>query len=141
VRTLTLVAGPNPASLQQAAAVRAIFTAGSKGSGQGTILNSDLSVNSSANPAHAGDVVVLYVTGEGQTQPPGVSGKITPTPDPFQQPVLAPAVSIGGQPAQVLFYGEAPGQVAGLMQINAQIPQTTEPGDAPATLTIGNITS
>jgi uncharacterized protein (TIGR03437 family) len=55
--------------------------------------------------------------------------------------VPAPAVSIGGQPAQVLFYGEAPGQVAGLMQINAQIPQSTDPGDAPATLTIGNITS
>ncbi|HJZ96434.1 MAG TPA: hypothetical protein VKE70_07995 [Candidatus Solibacter sp.] len=130
-----------PSVLQQIATSPAIFTTGSKGTGQGAILNSDLSVNASDNPAHPGDIVVLYMTGEGQTSPAGATGKITPAAGPYPQTLLPPTVTIGGQTAQLLFYGEAPGQVAGLMQINVQIPASTSPGDVPVVVTIGTAAS
>jgi uncharacterized protein (TIGR03437 family) len=48
------------------------------------------------------------------------------------------AVSIDGQPAQVIYAGAAPGMVAGVMQINVQIPIGTQPGAAvPVTLAVG----
>jgi len=127
----------SPSVLQQIATSPAIFTTGSKGTGQGAILNSDLSVNSSDNPAHPGDIVVLYMTGGGQTSPAGVTGKITPAAGPYPQPLFPPTVTIGGQTAQLLFYGEAPGQVSGLMQINVQVPSTVSRGDVPVVVALG----
>ncbi len=117
----------------QAAAAPGIFTANSSGSGPGAILNSDLSFNcncSTGRPANKGEVVVLYLTGEGQTLPAGVTGAVNPSTAPFAQPVQAPLVTINGQPAQVVFYGEAPGLVAGVLQINAVIPATAVSGQA-----------
>ena len=64
-------------------------------------------VTRSAAPGLApGDTVVVYVTGEGQTSPKGVTGKVTTvsdTPPLTPAPVLAVAVVIGGQPAQFSF--------------------------------------
>ena len=54
--------------------VPALFTVDNSGGGQGAILNPDGSVNSSANPAAAGDTVVLFGTGGGDTDPPGRDG-------------------------------------------------------------------
>jgi uncharacterized protein (TIGR03437 family) len=48
-----------------AAANPGVFTTTSSGTGQGAILNSDFSVNSSAKPAKAGTSVMIYVTGLG----------------------------------------------------------------------------
>ena len=45
--------------------------ADSSGQGQAAALNQDGALNSAENPAAAGSVVVLYGTGEGQTDPPG----------------------------------------------------------------------
>ncbi len=42
-------------------------------------LNANLSVNSAANPATRGQVLVLYGTGEGQTSPPSVEGVKVPS--------------------------------------------------------------
>lgn len=42
-----------------------VFTTTSSGTGQGAILNSDYSVNSSSKPAKAGTSVMIYVTGMG----------------------------------------------------------------------------
>lgn len=84
----------------------AIFTADGSGSGRAAALNQDQSDNSRANPAARGSTVVLFLTGEGQTAPPGR------TP----QPLLPVAVLIDGQPASVTFYGEAPVLISGVMQ-------------------------
>jgi hypothetical protein len=48
-----------------AAAQPGIFTLSSDGVGQGAILNPGYSVNGSANPASAGDIVSIYMTGLG----------------------------------------------------------------------------
>jgi uncharacterized protein (TIGR03437 family) len=131
----------NGVLLTQAAAAPGIFTANSSGSGPGAILNSNLSVNAPSNPAHIGDTVVLYVTGEGQTQPAGVSGQVTPISTSFIRPVQAPTVTINGLPAQVSFYAEAPSLIAGLLQINVVIPQGAGTGNLPVIVSFGGINS
>jgi len=55
----------------------AIFTLDATGAGPGAILNQDYGVNSPANPAAKGSVVMIYATGAGQTDPPGVDAQIT----------------------------------------------------------------
>ena len=44
-----------------------IYTQNLSGTGPGSILNQDFSVNSAANPAKTGSVVAVYMTGEGTT--------------------------------------------------------------------------
>ena len=127
--------------VEQASAAPGLFTADSSGSGPGAILNGDLTLNSRNNPAKPGDPVVLYLTGEGQTLPHGVSGSVTSPQPPYPQPVLPPVVTIDGQPAQVLFYAEAPGIVAGMLQINVQIPDGARSGDLPVVVTFGKASS
>jgi uncharacterized protein (TIGR03437 family) len=115
----------------------AIFTADSSGGGQAAALNQDGTVNSSANPAAPGSVLVFYATGMGQTSPGGVDGSVTGY-DNLPQPLLPVTVTIGGQPAQVYYAGAAPGMVAGVAQINVMIPATVASSDAvPVTLTVG----
>ncbi len=126
-------------------AAPALFTANASGTGPGAILNPNLTLNSPGNPANKGDTVALYMTGEGQTSPPGVTGKVTVvsavgplTP----QPLLAVGVTINGQPAAVAFYGEAPGLVSGVMQVNVVIPPgLSGSGNLPIKVAIGNAVS
>jgi uncharacterized protein (TIGR03437 family) len=131
----------NGVTLPQVGAAPGIFTTGS-GTGQGLILNSNLSQNLSGNPATKGDVIVLYVTGEGVTSPAGVTGRITPTVQPFPQPVSGNVtVTIDGIPATVQFYGEAPGLVAGVMQVNVVVPQGVSSGSVPVVVRVGDAAS
>jgi uncharacterized protein (TIGR03437 family) len=58
----------------------------------------------------------------------------------WAKPGLAPSVTIGDVPAQVLYIGAAPGLVSGALQINVQIPATAPSGSAvPLQLTIHNV--
>ena len=83
-------------------------------------------------------VLVIYGTGEGQTNPPGVDGNVNNSV--FPAPVLPVSVKIGGQPATVLYAGAAPGFVAGVLQVNVQIPSGLT-GTVPVQLTIGSASS
>ena len=131
----------NGVPVTQVASVPGIFTANSSGTGPGAILNANTTVNSPSNPANKGDIVVIYMTGEGQTSPAGVTGKVTtvnPAGNPLTpQPLLPVAVRIGGQPANVVFYGEAPGIVSGVMQVNVQIPATAASGNLSVDVQVG----
>ena len=114
-----------------------LFTIDASGRGAGAILNQDGTVNSAANPAVAGSYVFVYATGEGQTTPRGVDGKPgdAPAPTPITQPVTA---TVGGINAQVQYAGGVPGLVAGVLQVNVQIPQGVAGGDSvPIVLNIG----
>jgi uncharacterized protein (TIGR03437 family) len=102
------------------ATVPGIFTANSSGIGQAAAVNQDTSINGPTSPAPLGSIISLYVTGEGQTTPTGVDGK--PASVPLPKPVLGVSVTMAGQPALVTYAGGAPGLVAGLMQVNVQIP-------------------
>jgi uncharacterized protein (TIGR03437 family) len=88
------------------------------------ILNADGTPNSSDRPAEARSMITVFVTGLGQTVPPGVDGTIQTTASGipahpinlFVAPVSVPA-------ADVLYIGPAPGMVAGVTQINFRVPQ------------------
>jgi uncharacterized protein (TIGR03437 family) len=116
-----------------------IFTVGS-GIGQAAALNQDASVNSASNPAAAASVIVLYLTGEGQTAPQGVDGKIA-SAAPYPAPLLPVTVQIGGRPATYFYAGAAPGEVAGIMQINANIPAGVTGNAVPVSVEIGTVST
>jgi uncharacterized protein (TIGR03437 family) len=50
-------------------------------------------------------------------------------------------VTVGGQPANILYAGAAPLLPGGVDQINVQIPNGLQPGAAPIVVTIGNSTA
>jgi uncharacterized protein (TIGR03437 family) len=135
-------------SYQVAAAATApgIFTLNGTGIGPAAVLNVAGGVNGPGNPAASGSTVAIFLTGEGQTNPAGVTGAITlagtSSGGPLSpQPLNQPTVTIGGSPAQVSFYGEAPDTVSGLLQINAVVPPGLPPGDLPLIVSIGSAKS
>jgi uncharacterized protein (TIGR03437 family) len=118
-----------------------IFSVDLSGSGQGAILNQDgVTVNSASKPADKGSIIVIYATGEGQTDPPGIDGKIATGPV-YPRPVLPVSVNIGGLPAEVLYAGAAPSLVAGVLQVNARIPTGVPTGDASVEVMVGTAKS
>ncbi len=62
-------------------------------------------------------VVTIYCTGLGAVQPPVPTGAAAPF-QPLSVTTAVPVVMVGGNPAQVLFSGLAPG-LAGVYQVNA----------------------
>ena len=131
----------NGVAVSVATTVPGLFTANSSGTGPGAILNSNNSTNSPSNPAARGDTVVVYLTGEGETSPAGVTGKVTTVAAPPQPltpaPLLPVSVTVGGQPANWSFAGEAPGIVSGVMQLNVIIPTNISATDQTLVVTIG----
>jgi uncharacterized protein (TIGR03437 family) len=114
-----------------------LFTADGTGSGQGAILNENGSPNSASNPAPRGSVVSLYATGAGETDPAGVDGELAR--DPLPKPKAKLVATIGGQPAEIVYAGAAPGLVNGYLQVNVRVPLTLQPGSAiPITLDAEN---
>lgn len=116
-----------------------IFSADSSGKGPAAALNQDLSFNSAQNPIPAGNVIVLYATGLGGTNPPVAAGQPAPT-SPLSFTVGTPVVLINGVQAEVQYSGLAPTFV-GLYQINAVVPAGTPAGNVPAQIQIGAGTS
>jgi uncharacterized protein (TIGR03437 family) len=117
-----------------------VFTLDATGTGQAAVLNQDGSVNSATNPAARGSVISIYATGEGQTSPEGVTGGVTQSNT--TTPLLPVTAKIGGIGATVQYAGSAPGEVAGLLQVNAVVPQGVSPGPAvPVTVSVGGIAS
>jgi uncharacterized protein (TIGR03437 family) len=115
-----------------------IFTASGSGVGQGSVVNQDGSINSSSNPAQRGTAIQIYATGGGQTFPPSSTGSIAQAAANL---ALTTTVTIGGVNAQVLYAGAAPGEVNGVVQINAIVPLTATPGVTPVSVTIAGAAS
>jgi uncharacterized protein (TIGR03437 family) len=128
----------SPFPLAAIASNPALFTANGSGAGPAAALNQDGSYNSPTNPGARGSTVVLFLTGEGQTSPPGVTGKVTVN---SPRPVLPVTVRIGGQSATLAFYGEAPGLISGVMQLEVRIPANVPEGDLPISVSVGGTRS
>ena len=129
-----------PILLAVSAAAPGLFTLDGSGEGQGAILNSDLSLNSRANPAARDSVVVLFGTGGGLTDPPGEDGVVVTEPAPLQAPV---AVEINGVESQVLWAGSPAGLIQGAVQVNVQVPidPRVVPGVWPVVLIVDGVRS
>jgi uncharacterized protein (TIGR03437 family) len=118
-----------------------VFSVDYTGSGQGAIRNQDgVTINSFKNPAEKGSIVSIFATGEGQTIPGGVDGKLAAAGN-LPIPAASVKVLINGKQADVLYAGAAPGQVAGLLQVNVRIPADTPFGDIPVEIQVGDVRS
>jgi uncharacterized protein (TIGR03437 family) len=126
-----------PFTVPVAVAAPGVFTSNQLGSGQAAAINAaDGRFNSAVNPVKIGGSISLYATGEGQTSPAGVDGRVSST---ATGPVLPVTVTVDGISALIQYAGGVPGQVAGLMQVNVQIPDGVQPGGyVPVVLQVGN---
>ncbi len=125
-----------PENITVAPAQPAIFTLDLSGRGQGLIFltrPNGFVLAEGANPARAGDVVVVYATGLGEVNPAVATGAAAPGL-PLSRVVTPVEARIGGRDAAVQFAGLAPGFV-GLYQVNVQVPPGVEPSPA-ATLVL-----
>jgi uncharacterized protein (TIGR03437 family) len=96
------------------------------------VVNADGSVNSPAHPAAPGSVFTVYAEGFG-IEPFAVDGEISKAATPlfFQSTSTA---AIGGTRADIVYIGSAPGQVAGIAQVNIRVPAQLTPGNYSATV-------
>jgi uncharacterized protein (TIGR03437 family) len=94
--------------------------------GPAVVHASDFKLVTAANPATAGESLILYATGLGPTRPGVDPGKpFTSSP---QQVVNSPVeVAANGQPAQVLYAGGFPGSVDGY-HVSFRLPAGIAPG-------------
>jgi uncharacterized protein (TIGR03437 family) len=124
-----------PITVPIAPAAPALFTQNATGVGPVSALNEDWSLNTALNPAVAGSVVTVYLTGTGQTNPAGLTGTITAAAGTTLLPTTA---TIGGLPAEVLYSGPAPGEIAGVGQVNLRVPAGVNSSPAaPISIQIG----
>ena len=130
-----------PEAITIADARPGIFTVNSSGSGQGAVTNPQGIIVDSNAPATAGDVVILYCSGLGATNPAVASNNLPPTAEPLARVTTAVTATVGGRNAPVQFGGLAPGFV-GLYQVNVQIPSGVAPSGAVSlVLTQGGVSS
>ncbi len=112
----------------------AIFSANSSGTGPGAILNENGTLNRAQDPAAKGSVIVVYATGGGLMTPAGQDGRVAAGVSRLDLPVTA---TVGGQTAEVLYAGNAPGLVEGVVQINLRLNANTPSGEQPVVINIG----
>ncbi len=110
-----------------APAAPALFTLSSTGFGQIAMLNQSGDFNGVRAPAARGSIVTCFATGEGQTTPAGIDGKINS--DMLPTPILPISVQVAGIDAEVLYAGAAPGVISGVMQLNFRVPGTVIPSN------------
>jgi uncharacterized protein (TIGR03437 family) len=125
-----------PFPLALASAAPGLFTADSSGVGQARALNSDGSPNGAGRPALSGSTLTLYATGEGQTSPAGMDGKVAGPVPP--QPVLPVTVTMGGKQAVVRSAGGVSDVIAGVMQVTVTVPSGVT-GQLPVVMTVGGV--
>ena len=129
----------DPVPLTATVAASGIYSQSFTGTGLGSILNLDDSVNSPSNPAARGSFVAMFAAGGGQTTTPGLDGSIYTSAG--SNPQLPVGVQVGGIDAEVSYAGAAPGFVQGALQVNFRIPANAPTGDVPVILTVGNSAS
>jgi len=101
----------------------------------GTLLGpANLLPSVTTQPAKTGEVVLLFGTGFGSSNPAIPAGQLATNDAQPAQPVTA---TVGGVPAQVQGYLISPGQY----QFNLTVPSNLPPGDAAVSLSVVNGTT
>jgi uncharacterized protein (TIGR03437 family) len=117
---VTNSAGSVSSTLTVAAAAPSIFDIDGKGTGA-IVKNADFSLVTPQNKAKAGDVLVIYMTGLGQTTPAVQTGVLVQPPASGFNNTVPVTVTIGGQNATVVYSIASPGFV-GLDQVAVTVP-------------------
>jgi uncharacterized protein (TIGR03437 family) len=127
-----------PVAVNVADAAPGLFTADQTGAGSVLAFNQDYAQNTASEPAERGRVVMLFLTGEGLLDPPGVDGA-QPAGPTLPHPRLPVSVTIGGILADVVFVGQI---YAGVTQLNVSIPDSTRVGPTvPIEVRIGTVST
>ena len=124
----------NTMTANQGATAPALFTFDGKSAaalsgGSGAVV-ADPALVPGAKPAQPSDVVSLYATGLGPTNPGAQAGDIT---DVASRVGLPLKVIIGGvtlADADITYAGLSPGSISGLYQLNVKVPATAPDGNA-----------
>jgi uncharacterized protein (TIGR03437 family) len=128
-------------SVSIASTAPGLFTLNGSGTGQAVAINPDGSVNGPDHPAKAGDYVALYGTGAGRMNPASQDGAVNPTAPPLPVPAATITATVGSQSVTPQFAGAAPGLVAGVIQVNVQIPTGLAAGAVPVVIQAGTSSS
>ena len=105
----------------------------------GAILKrADNSLVTAGNPAQAGDVLVVYLTGMGQTTPALATGRLVDPGRMFS--TVAATATVGGKDAEVLSSTAAPG-FPGVYQVALRVPVGAGTGNIPLVLRAGTASS
>lgn len=91
----------------------------------------------------AGDVMTMFASGVGDLTPSlatGVGPSSLTSVSNLPRPRLPVRVTVGGEPADVAFAGNASGLV-GAIQINFTLPTDLQPGSQPVVLIVGGVAS
>jgi uncharacterized protein (TIGR03437 family) len=117
------------------------FTFGASKSIAARHANSDIladpSVVSNGRPARPGDVVSLYGTGFGVTDPVYQAGELSSGQAPLRDPFT---VTVGGvtlSPDNVLYGGLAPSAIGGVYVFSIRIPDSAPDGNVPVSVMVG----
>ena len=102
------------------------------------VKNADFSLVGATNAAAAGDVLVVFETGMGQTTPATATGEIVPA-SPLKD-TAATTATIGGVNAPVIYSVASPG-FAGLYQTAVRVPAGLAAGNQPLVLTVNGVAS
>jgi uncharacterized protein (TIGR03437 family) len=139
-KTLTVTSGSvvSSTTVPIASVAPGLFTLDGSGVGQAAALtfsqgSGSYAVNGASAPARPGDIVILYLTAEGDyaTAITPRTGYIVPTTlTPLPEITLSTSVTIGGAPAVVQYAGPMVGGILGLLQINAVVPEASTKGAA-----------
>ncbi len=95
--------------------------------------------NTTTTPAKAGEVIILWASGLGVTQPQATDGVVTPKLG-FESVLRVPTITIGGIPATLISAVLSPGY-AGLYQIAVTVPGGLSDGDQPISIQQGSYQS
>jgi uncharacterized protein (TIGR03437 family) len=125
----------SPADVEAVAvASPGIYSSDMSGTGQAAALNQDGTVNSASNPAERGSVVSFWITGAGLLNAAYEDGEIV-----ANNPAGLALPLVSGM--EVRYAGQAPGMVAGVVQLNLVMPANLQPWvtSAAPVFTIGGI--
>jgi uncharacterized protein (TIGR03437 family) len=124
---------PNP--IRAVPAAPGLFTESGGKDGLIAAANEDGSRHSAANPAARGSLVRMYGTGLGAIASNVALGDfyVPASAIPTTNEV---SVTIGGEAAEVVFAGAAPGMIGGMYRIDARVPESLEPGPHPVKLEV-----
>jgi len=101
--------------------------------------------NGLENPAPPGSIVVLYVNSSGFRDQTGTCMEMYTCTVPdgsialLAQNYNSASLTIGGQPAKILYSGDAPFKLWGTLQVNAIVPNGLTSGPQPLALTFGRL--
>jgi uncharacterized protein (TIGR03437 family) len=125
-----------------------IYTVSGDGTGPAVVVNNDDGSVAqpegsipglATRPARPGSAIIVYATGLGPVNPPGVDGAASL--DALRYSTTVPTVLIGGREAQVLYSGLSP-QFPAVNQLNIVVPDGLAPGNqVPLQLRIGGVTT